>query len=190
MAFSIIQWSAHGKRFSNFEAWLWLLFEAVWKSQRIRVTNGRAAEYLTLERGQLSHSRSYMANAWGWTEKRVRGFLFRLERDRQIELQTGHLQTVITICNYELYQNPLATKGQQTGQQTDRHWAGKGPEEEQGNKVTDGSGGVECARPAGFRVTQWKRLGFADELSAALRSRISNNRVAAGSIPSGPARAR
>ena len=105
----------------------------------MRVTNGRAAGFVTLERGQLSHSRSYMAKAWGWTEKRVRGFLFRLERDRQIARQTGHLQTIITICNYELYQNPLSAKGQQTGRQRAR----KGPEEEQreqSNKLIDDEG--------------------------------------------------
>src|SRR5262249_54287555 len=77
------------KPFSKFEAWLWLLFEAAWKPRRVRVTSGRAEQYLTLERGQLSYSRSYMVTAWGWKEKGVRGFLFRLERDRQITRQTG-----------------------------------------------------------------------------------------------------
>jgi hypothetical protein len=92
---------------SDLEAWVWLCFEAAYKPRRVRVTNGRAAGFLLLERGQLTYSRSYLAKAWGWTEKRVRGFLFRLERERQIVRQTGHLQTIITICNYEFYQNPL-----------------------------------------------------------------------------------
>jgi hypothetical protein len=111
--------------YSQHEAWVWLLFEAAWKPRRVRVTNGRTYGALQLKRGQLSHSRSYMAKAWGWKEKRVRGFLFRLERDRQIRRQTGHLQMVITICNYELYQYPLSPKGRQTGQQSDRQRAGR-----------------------------------------------------------------
>src|SRR5689334_19950955 len=97
------------KPFSDREAWLWLLFEAVWKPRPVRAVNGRAAGIVSLQRGQLTYSRSYLAKAWGWKEKRVRGFLFRLERERQIARQTGHLQTVITICNYEFYQSPLAS---------------------------------------------------------------------------------
>jgi hypothetical protein len=87
-----------------------------------------------------------LAKAWGWTEKRVRGFLFRLERERQIVRQTGHLQTVITICNYEFYQNPLTPKGQQTDQPTGRQRASKGPETEQSNKIIDDDGGDARAR--------------------------------------------
>jgi hypothetical protein len=129
------------KPFSDCEAWLWLLFEAVWKPWRVRAINGRAAGVLSLERGQLTYSQSYMARAWGWSEKRVRGFLFRLERERQIARQTGHLQTVITICNYELYQSPLSSKDRQTDRQTDRQRAGKGREEEEGNKDNKVIGG-------------------------------------------------
>jgi hypothetical protein len=134
------------KPLSEYEAWHWFLFEAAWKPRRVRVTNGRAAGFLLLERGQLTYSRSYLAKAWGWTEKRVRGFLFRLEKERQIVRQTGHLQTVITICNYELFQSPLSSKGQQTDQQTDRQRAGKGPETEQSNKVIDDVAGDARAR--------------------------------------------
>ena len=83
-----------------FRAWLWLVSEAAWKSRRVTVTNGRTSEIVELERGQLSHSRRYMATAWGWSEKRVRTFLNRLAKGRMIDLQAGRLQTVITI--YEL----------------------------------------------------------------------------------------
>jgi hypothetical protein len=92
-----------------------------------------------------------MAKAWGWSEKQVRTFLMRLERDRQIARQTGQLQTVITICNYELYQSPLSERGQQTGQQSDRQRAGKGPEEEQGNKVT-----IDDDEDSTARIAEWQ----------------------------------
>ena len=85
------------KPYSDYEAWNWLLFEAAWKPHRVRAKNGQTWGVVALERGQLTHSRSYMAEAWGWTEKRVRTFLSRLEREGQIELQTGQLQTVITM---------------------------------------------------------------------------------------------
>jgi hypothetical protein len=50
-----------------FRAWLWLVNEAAWKSRHVTVNNGRSSEIVELERGQLSHSRRYMATAWGWS---------------------------------------------------------------------------------------------------------------------------
>src|SRR5207302_425126 len=105
-----------GHQYSALEAWLWLLFEAAWKPRRVRVSNGRTVTTLPIKRGQLSYSRSYIAAAWGWSEKRVRTFLQRLELEGMIDRQAGRHQTVITICNYEKYQTPNPTRGQQTGQ--------------------------------------------------------------------------
>jgi hypothetical protein len=125
------------KPYSDFEAWVWLLLEAVWKPRRVRATNGRTVGFLDLKRGQLSYSHSFLRKAWGWSsEKRVRTFLYRLETDGQIDRHTEHLQTVITICNYERYQNPEAAKSEHAAPQTDAQRTGKGPEEEQSNKVT------------------------------------------------------
>lgn len=124
------------KPFSDFEAWTWILFEASWKPRRVRVSNGRSAAVVDLKRGDLSHSLSYMAEAWGWSIKRVRTFLDRLETDSQTTRQTGTLQNVITVCNYETYQSPLSERGTQTGTQTGSQWARNGHEEEQSNKET------------------------------------------------------
>lgn len=106
-----------------FRAWVWLISEAAWKPRRVRTTNGRASEIIEIGRGQLTHSRRYMSGAWRWSEKRVRTFLNRLKLDGMIETQTGPLQTVITICNYDVYQIPIYGEGRQTGQKR----AGKGP---------------------------------------------------------------
>jgi hypothetical protein len=109
-----------------FRAWLWLVSEAAWKSRRVIVTNGRTIEIVELERGQLSHSRSYIARTWGWSEKRVRTFLNRLEKGGMIDVQADRLQTVITICKYDIYQSGPEDEGRRTGRQR----ADKGPEEE------------------------------------------------------------
>jgi hypothetical protein len=118
------------KPYSIFEAWFWLLEQAVWKSRRVRVTNGRSMAVVTLERGQLTYSRSFLAVAWGWSEKRVRTFLNRLEREGQIDLQKGQPQMLVTICKYDGYQLGSPNGGRQTGRQR----ANDGPEEEEGNK--------------------------------------------------------
>jgi hypothetical protein len=101
-----------GKPLSDREAWLWLISNAAWRPVQIMVRNGRSSEMLNLDRGQLSFSRSFLRKAWRWTsEKRVRTFLNRLERECMVDLLTGQLQTVISICNYGVFQSG----GQLTG---------------------------------------------------------------------------
>jgi hypothetical protein len=135
-----------------FRAWLRLVSEAAWKPRCVRVTNGRAFEIVELERGQLSHSRSYLAKAWGWTEKRVRTFLNRLQKAGMIDLQAGQLQTVITICNYDIYQGATDNEGRQTGRQK----AGKGPEEEYNEEENNRF----SAREAAKYLKAWPEDGF------------------------------
>jgi hypothetical protein len=109
-----------------FYAWTWLLAEAAWKDRDQEVSNGRAKTVIHLKRGQLTHSYQYMANAWGVTVKRVRTILNRLETGSWIGTQTGTLQTVITICNYDNLQEFKDDRGTQTGTQTGTQRARKG----------------------------------------------------------------
>jgi hypothetical protein len=138
------------KPFTALAAWLWLLLHAGWKKHRVRVSNGRAFEIVTLARGQLTYSQSYLSEAWGWSEKRVRTFLTRLEKEGQIARQTDGLQTVITICNYDHYQLAADAKGGQTDGQYDKQRAGKGREEEQSNKGKKVNARGRAKEPDGF----------------------------------------
>jgi sRNA-binding protein len=108
--------------YTDFEAWIWLLFEAAWKPKRIGVINRNGSHTtITIERGQLSHSLRYIAKAWGWRSTfRVRTFLRRLNADAQISTQTDAGQTVITIRNYGLYQNSTKQADAQTNTQNKR----------------------------------------------------------------------
>jgi hypothetical protein len=142
-----------------FRAWLWLVSEAAWKSRRVIVTNGRKIEIVDLDRGQLSHSRSYMAKTWGWSEKRVRTFLNRLQRAGMIDIQAGRLQTVITICNYDMYQGEHDDEGRQTGPQTGRQKNGKGPEEEELKELKEGNNSYD-AHKAVKNPKGWPKDGF------------------------------
>ena len=121
----------------------------------MRVSNGRLSAVENLERGQLSHSLRFMADKFGWTVKRVRTFLDRLENDSQTGTQKGIAQNIITICNYELYQSPLAATGTQSTTQTGTQRARKGHKEEQGNKETIdvGPSPVPSGEPEGF--SEW-----------------------------------
>jgi hypothetical protein len=85
-------------------AWAWLVEHAAWRRTAVTV-RGVAA---ILERGQLSYSLRFLAQAWGWSVARVRGFLAALAKRTMIRTErstandTGRL--VLTLCNYEHYQ--------------------------------------------------------------------------------------
>jgi hypothetical protein len=102
------------EKFCERAAWLWLLREAQWTAGKVRV--GRAV--IELERGQLAHSRRFIARAWGWDESAVRRVLTRWEKYGAINPQTTRDATIITICNYDEYQLGRPTDDQQPDPQT------------------------------------------------------------------------
>lgn len=123
----------------RFYAWFWLVAHACWKPTKTRIKG----QVIQLERGQLSFSVRYLAEAWGWSKSRVSRFVAELRDEGMIETcskngttaghPAGQGQAVLTICNYDKYQDPLkpsrdkvdAPDGTTAGQQRDK--------EEQGN---------------------------------------------------------
>ena len=83
------------------EAFIWLIMEASWKERTKRVDNVVAK----LERGQLAASVRFMSDAWGWTPARVQRFLKRIEKLNMIGKNIDTGVTIVTICNYDKYQN-------------------------------------------------------------------------------------
>ncbi len=89
-----------GEPYTKAQAWCWLIENAVWKRHRTAI----GGKEIFLRRGQLSYSTRYMAEAWGWSEAKVRRFLRVLRKWSNIDAATDAGQTVITICNYDKYQ--------------------------------------------------------------------------------------
>lgn len=107
--------------FTEREAWLWLIAEAAWAPRRIRV----GTVMVGLARGQLTHSVRFMAEKWKWSKSRVSRFLSMLEGEKMIRSKNGtddgigggtedgtargtvvpYGQNIITICNYDKFQN-------------------------------------------------------------------------------------
>jgi hypothetical protein len=120
-----------GRPLSPREAWLWLISNAAWRPMQVLVRNGRSQQLVSLERGQLTYSRSFLRKAWSWTsDKTVRTFLARLEREAMIDIQTGQLQTIISISNYGVFQHGGMLTGPSNGPAMGQQRAGNGPEEE------------------------------------------------------------
>ena len=116
----------------RFRAWFWLVANAAWKPTR-HDARGRMIE---VARGQLCAGREHLAKVWKWSPSAVERFLARLETEQMIERETGQGKTIITICNYDKYQDSGdetgQLSGQQIGQKPDRNRTAK----EQSNKET------------------------------------------------------
>ena len=85
-----------GSRPDYFRAWVWLVSEAKYKPVRYRIPG--KASVIELQRGQVSHARSFISKALGFSEQRVRTFLNHLKMDGMITIKINQGQMVITIC--------------------------------------------------------------------------------------------
>jgi hypothetical protein len=93
------------EKFSEREAWIWLISSAAWEPIRVRV--GRAS--FDLARGQCAFALRFLAEKWQWSEPRVRRFLKRLTDDAAVLVLATREATLITICNYDDYQSSRRT---------------------------------------------------------------------------------
>ena len=113
------------EKFSEREAWLWMISEASWKSREVR----RDCTTIHLNRGQLSHSVRFMTERWGWSKSRVDRFLKRLAARDMIGTASGTGFVVVTICKSYEYQSGWDTRwdsaGTPAGHSWDKREAGK-----------------------------------------------------------------
>lgn len=101
------------KEYSEFEAWVWLLTEASWKPRARRI-----GEFMVqLNRGQLVASVRHLAEVWSWSKGKVERFISRLKTETMVVTHVETGITVITICNYDKYQNSAKQNETATNQE-------------------------------------------------------------------------
>lgn len=123
-------------KFSDREAFIWLVSEASWKPRTIR----DKTYVISLERGQLTHSLRFMADIWGWKHDAVKRYLVRLENHDMIRVSNATGQNVITIYNYEVYQNEARDSATATATATATGARQERDKEEEGlNKGNNGN---------------------------------------------------
>lgn len=54
--------------------------------------------------GQVGYDVTTLAKRWKWSRNKCERWFRELEKDKQIERQKNNVSTLITICNYSLYQ--------------------------------------------------------------------------------------
>jgi hypothetical protein len=89
------------KPYSDFAAWVDLLFEAAYEDHRIFI-QGRMVD---LKRGEVPHSLRTLAERWGWNLSAVKRFLDMLKTETQTKHRTEHGITLLVIANYDAYQS-------------------------------------------------------------------------------------
>lgn len=81
--------------------WLDIIFEAAWEDTKVLV----GTRLVELKRGQLIASLSYLCNRWHRSRSKVEPFLNMLIEDGMITKQVAHNISIITVMNYNLYQD-------------------------------------------------------------------------------------
>lgn len=87
--------------FTRIQAWIDLLLLANHKEGLFYVRGNK----VVVGRGQIGTSSRTLANRWKWSRGKVERFLQDLEESGQIKPQKTNVITLISICNYDEYQN-------------------------------------------------------------------------------------
>lgn len=80
---------------------IWLIGNVAWKSKWQKV--GKTVK--RVERGEGFWSLRFLGDAWGMTDKGVRGILSRFQESGFLDARADAHGTVITVCNYEYFQD-------------------------------------------------------------------------------------
>ena len=81
-------------------AWTDLLLSANHEDRKFMI-KGQLVE---CKRGQVAMSQVTLSKRWKWSRSKVQRFLELLKNDGMISVQGDHLTTVISVCNYSVYQ--------------------------------------------------------------------------------------
>jgi hypothetical protein len=92
-----------------FEAWVDLLLRASHEDQKEPV----GIDFIVVKRGQVLTSQLQLSKDWFWSRKKVCHFLNVLQKDGMAALETTTKWSMITICNYAVYQDRRTTKAHQ-----------------------------------------------------------------------------
>jgi len=128
-------WS--GEPFTKGQAWIDLLLHANFTDNKIQIKS----QVVDLKRGDQARSELTLAKEWKWSRNKVRRFLDTLKKEGMITTKTGHLTSVISICNYESFQGDDTTDGTADGtpnDTTEGHLTGHSKECKKGKNENNG----------------------------------------------------
>ena len=102
------------RKFSQFEAWISLLFKANFKDTKIMIGDN----VVEIKKGSFITSEVILAEEWKWDRSTVRKFLKTLEEQKMIQKNSTTKYTSISIEKWDLYQNIQQQNRQQSNNKT------------------------------------------------------------------------
>ncbi len=119
------------EKFTRGQAWVDMIMLVNHTEGYIRVRGIR----VPLARGQLGWSQKTLADRWGWSRAKVKRFFDELEEDGMIRQQNTKLTSIVTIVNYDHYQNTQQQTNIKTT--TDRQQTDTNNKKNKENKVNN-----------------------------------------------------
>ena len=89
------------RKFSTFEAWIWLLLTVNHKEKKIVL----GSDVYNVKKGSMITSQKKLCKLFGWGNSRLRTFLKLLQKDDMVVVKTNQKLTQISLLNYESYQD-------------------------------------------------------------------------------------
>lgn len=74
---------------------------------------------IVVSKGQKITSIRFLANRWHWSTTKVRKYLELLKSENMIEIESDNKKTLLTVVNYEFYQNTKHTENTQKTHRND-----------------------------------------------------------------------
>lgn len=155
--------------FTKAQAWVDLFANANHKSGSFWIRGNE----VKLERGQIGWSELTMCKRWSWSKNKVRRFLNYLETEQQIVQQKDRfITTIITILNYDKYQNETPDDTAEGQQKDSRRYINKNDKK---NKNVKNDKNTESAYSDGF-VSFWnsypKKVGKGEASKAFEKAKL------------------
>lgn len=72
-------------------------------------------QVVRLKRGQVAISQLALRKRWKWSKNKIVRYLDLLKKESMVVTQTDHLTTIISICNYDTFQDNELTDGPPNG---------------------------------------------------------------------------
>ncbi|MCK5642019.1 MAG: hypothetical protein KAJ19_14540, partial [Gammaproteobacteria bacterium] len=112
------------------KVWVWCMIQANHKGKSVPVKTGKYETVVKLERGQFIFGRNKAAETLNMKPSTVRNIMERLEKLENLDIKPDNHFSIVTIRDYDFYQNFENYKGQATGQAEDNQGTTKGQAED------------------------------------------------------------
>ncbi|MBU2019990.1 MAG: hypothetical protein KJ941_10125 [Bacteroidetes bacterium] len=117
------------------KVWLWCLIKANHKDKSVPVKTGRGETVVSLKRGQFIFGRHVAARKLRMPPSTVGNIMLKLKNMRNLDIKEDTHFSIVTILEYDVYQNIESYKGQAKGQPKDNQRTTKGQPKDTNNNV-------------------------------------------------------